>query len=105
MTKVSVLYPNNEGSKFDLSYYLNTHMPMAEKKLAPALKGISIEHGLSGGLPGSRPPYVVMCHLLFDSPEAFYAAFEPVAETLMGDIPNYTDSEPIVQISEVKVSR
>lgn len=25
MIKVSVLYPNNEGSKFDMSYYCNSH--------------------------------------------------------------------------------
>ena len=28
MIKVSVLYPNTEGSKFDLDYYVNSHMPM-----------------------------------------------------------------------------
>ena len=27
MIKVSVMYPNPEGSRFDMTYYCNTHMP------------------------------------------------------------------------------
>ena len=29
MVKVSVLYPNKPGSRFDIEYYLNTHMPLS----------------------------------------------------------------------------
>ncbi len=28
MIKVSVFYPNQEGSKFDMAYYCASHMPM-----------------------------------------------------------------------------
>jgi len=28
MIKVSVLYPNGEGKKFDMDYYFNQHVPM-----------------------------------------------------------------------------
>ena len=105
MIKVSILYPNKPGSRFDLDYYLNQHMPMTIAKLGAALKGVSIDHGVAGELPDSPPLYVAMCHLLFDSVEAFYAAFTPHAATLQGDIPNYTDVEPGFQISEVKLSQ
>ena len=44
-----------------------------------------------------------MIHLLFDSVEAFQGALGPHAEAIMGDIPNYTDIEPAIQISEVKI--
>jgi len=44
-----------------------------------------------------------MGHLLFDSVEAFQAAFAPIAPALMGDIPNYTNIQPTIQISEVKI--
>jgi uncharacterized protein (TIGR02118 family) len=44
-----------------------------------------------------------MAHLLFDSVEAFQSAFGPNADSIMADVPNYTDIEPILQISEVKV--
>ncbi len=105
MINVSVLYPSKEGSKFDLDYYCNTHIPMVEQKLGTALKGVTVESGLSGGLPESSPPYVAIGHLLFDSLEAFIEAFSPHAEVLEGDIPNYTNIKPIIQISEVIISR
>ena len=103
MIKVSVFYPNNEGSKFDMDYYCNSHVPMVKEKLGAVLKGVSVEQGLGGPEPGSRATYVAMNHLLFDSVDAFESAFGPHAEAIMGDVPNYTDIEPIIQISEVKM--
>jgi|SRR5205085_969372 len=105
MIKVSILYPNRPGSRFDFDYYLNRHMPMTIEKLGGALKGVSVERGLTADTPDSPPLYVAMCHLLFDSVEAFLKAFTPHAAALQGDIPNYTDVEPGIQISEVALSR
>jgi uncharacterized protein (TIGR02118 family) len=103
MIKVSVLYPNEEGKKFDMDYYCNSHIPMIQEKLGAALKGGAVEQGLSGAEPGSPATYVAMGHLLFDSVEAFQNAFGPHAEAIMADIPNYTDIQPTLQISEVKM--
>jgi len=103
MIKVSVMYPNSAGSKFDMMYYLNTHVPLVRQKLGAAVKGVAVEQGLGGVEPGSSPVYVVMGHLLFESVEAFQQSFAPHAEELMGDIPNYTNVQPTIQISEVKM--
>ena len=103
MIKVSVFYPNAAGSTFDMPYYLNTHMPMVQRKLGAALKGTLVEHGLGGGQPGSPPAYVAMGHLLFDSVEEFQQAWAPHAEAIVGDVPNYTNTQPTIQISEVKL--
>ncbi|MBF0564848.1 MAG: EthD family reductase [Nitrospirae bacterium] len=103
MIEVSIFYPNSEGGKFDLDYYLTTHMPMSIRLLGEALRGVTVGLGISGGPPGSQPTYVVIARLLFDSPEAFYAAFMPHAEVLQGDIHNYTNVEPVIQISDVKI--
>ncbi|HMN29693.1 MAG TPA: EthD family reductase [Caldilineaceae bacterium] len=107
MVKISILYPNRAGSRFDMDYYLNTHMPMSIERLSahPGFKGVSVERGLAGGAPGSEPTYTAMCHFLFDSMEAFLAAFMPNAAHLQGDMPNYTDSESIIQVSEVEIMR
>ncbi|HKP13069.1 MAG TPA: EthD family reductase [Blastocatellia bacterium] len=105
MIRVSIFYPNKPGGRFDLDYYLNRHMPMTIETLGESLKGVTVEYGLTGGAPDVPPPYVVMCHLLFDSVESFLAAFMPHAAVLQGDIPNYTDAETGIQISEVKLSR
>jgi len=103
MIKVSVLYPYGEGAKFDMNYYVNKHMPMVRQKLGAACKGMSVEQGIAGGAPGSPPAFIAMGHLLFDSSDAFQKAFAPHAAELMGDIPNYTKIQPIIQISDVKM--
>ena len=103
MVKVSVMYPNHEGTKFDMTYYINRHIPMVRQLLGSALRGVSVEQGISGEGPGSPASYVAMGHLLFDSVEAFQTSFGPQAQAIMEDIPNYTNSETIVQISEVKL--
>jgi uncharacterized protein (TIGR02118 family) len=103
MIKVSVLYPNEEGKKFDMDYFLNSHIPMVQEKLGATLKGGAVDQGLGGAEPGSSATYVAMAHLLFDSVEAFQSAFGPHAEAIMADIPNYTDIQPKFQISEVKM--
>jgi uncharacterized protein (TIGR02118 family) len=103
MIKVSVFYPTQKGSKFDMDYYCKSHIPMVQQKLGTACKGVTVEHGLSGAAPGSRPAFVAMGHLYFDTAEAFETAFGPHAQEIMADIPNYTDIQPTIQVSEVKV--
>ena len=103
MIKVSVFYPDREGSKFDMNYYCKTHMPMVRQKLGAACKGVAVEQGIAGATPGSRPSFIAMGHLYFDSMEAFQTTFGPHAEAIMADIPNYTDIQPTIHFSEVKI--
>ena len=103
MIKVSVLYPNKTGSHFDMAYYLDKHIPMVRQKLAASLRGASVEQGVAGLEPGAPAAYAAMGHLLFDSVEAFQQAFAPHAQAIVGDIPNYTDTQPTIQVSEVKL--
>ena len=105
MIRVSILYPKTPTSHFDFDYYLKTHMPMAQKLLGAALKGLSVERGLAGAAPNSPPAYAAMCHLLFDSVDEFKAAFLPHAETLQNDMKNYTNVETVIQFSAVELSR
>jgi uncharacterized protein (TIGR02118 family) len=103
MIKVSVFYADRAGSKFNMDYYCNSHIPMVREKLGAACKSAAVEQGMSGATPGSRPGFVAMGHLYFDTVEAFQTAFGPHAQAIMADIPNYTDIEPTIQISEVKI--
>jgi len=50
--------------------------------------------------PGTPAPFVAVVDLLFDSVEAFQAAFGAAEAEIVADIPNYTSIEPVVQISE-----
>jgi len=103
MIKVSVMYPNSDGSTFDMDYYLTKHIPMVGQKLGAALKSATVERGLSGMTPGSAPVYRVVCHLGFDSVGAFESSFGPHAAEILADIPKYTNTLPTVQVSEVKL--
>src|SRR4051812_6815364 len=87
MVKVSVLYPNKPGSRFDVEYYLHTHMPRAERLLGPAVTGTTVEIGRSGAGPGEQPPFAAICGFTCESVEDFVQAFTPVAGQLQGDIP------------------
>ncbi len=105
MIKVSVMYPNRPGARFDHDYYRDRHMPLLKARLGDACLYYTIDKGLAGGAPGTAPTYVGMCHVFCESPESFQAAFGPHAAEILGDIPNYTDLEPVLQISEVVVER
>ena len=103
MVKISVLYPYQEGARFDYAYYCDKHMPMVAGLMGDVCKGYGIEQGLAGGAPGTPPPYLCIGHLLFESVAAFQGAFPPHAKAIMADIPNYTDVKPLIQVSEVLV--
>jgi uncharacterized protein (TIGR02118 family) len=103
MIKVSVMYPNDAGARFDHEYYRDKHMPMVKSKMGESCKHYTIDKGIGGGMPGTPPTYVGMCHLFCDSVEGFQAGFGPHAEEIMADIQNYTDLKPVIQISEVVV--
>ncbi len=103
MIKVSVYYPNSAGARFDMNYYVSKHLPMVQKKVGAALKGVAAEQGIAGGAPGAPAPYIAVGHLTFDSVDAFQAGFAPHAEAIMADVANYTNVQPVVQIGEVKL--
>jgi uncharacterized protein (TIGR02118 family) len=107
MVMISIMYPNRDGSKFDQEFYINTHMPMSIERLSmhAGFKGVSVVRGVGDGRPGSAPAFVAMCQYVFDSLEDFLAAFNPHAAFLQGDMANYTDIEPIIQISAVEIMR
>jgi uncharacterized protein (TIGR02118 family) len=103
MIKVSVMYPNQPGSRFDHVYYRDKHMPLLKARMGAACRSYTVDKGLAGGAPGSAPTYVGMCHIFCDSVESFQAGFGPHAKEIMADIANYTDLQPVIQISEVVV--
>lgn len=101
MIKVSVMYPRRDGARFDMDYYVGSHLPLVRRLLGPGLKRTEVDCGLAGGGPGVPPTYLAMAHLYFDSVDAFQAAFGPHAEEILGDIPSYTDIDPVLQVSSI----
>jgi uncharacterized protein (TIGR02118 family) len=77
---------------------------MVRDRLADACHGIAVDKGIAGGAPGTRPAHVASAHLFFESVEAYEAAFNPHAQEILADIPNYTNVQPVIQISQVLIN-
>lgn len=101
MINVSILYANKEGGQFDQTYYCEQHIPLVKEKLGSVLRDTRVDIGLAGAAPDIPAPYACIGHLFFDSVDAFQGAFAENAEAIMSDIPNYTNIEPVIQISKI----
>jgi uncharacterized protein (TIGR02118 family) len=101
MISLTVLYPKNEDSHFDMDYYLNTHTPLVKERLTPAgLTGVDLRAGIAGGAPDSPAAYAMICNLSFNTVEELQSALATHAPELVGDIPNFTNVQPTMQISQ-----
>jgi uncharacterized protein (TIGR02118 family) len=78
-------------------------MPLVKTRMGANCKYYTVDKGLTGGEPDTASTYIGMCHIFCDSVESFQAGFGPHADEIMKDIPNYTDLEPVMQISDVVV--
>jgi uncharacterized protein (TIGR02118 family) len=103
MIKVSVMYPNEPGARFDLEYYQNKHIPLIRELLGSACTAVTLDKGISGR-PGEPPIYSVICDIYSESLAIFLEAFRGQVETLDADVIHFTDLKSKVQISEVLVS-
>ncbi len=93
MIRFTVLYPSSEGATFDHDYYRDKHVPLAVKTWG--LEGAEIDKGITG-------PYVAAVHFTFESMEAMGAALGSEGTgAVLADVPNYTNIEPVQQISEI----
>ena len=103
MVKVSILYPYPIGHDhfFDIDYYAQQHMPMVADLFGDALKHYTIEVGQAGRTPDDPLPYLAIGSFYFDELVDYENAFGQNAEQILGDIPNYSSVQPIVQISKV----
>jgi uncharacterized protein (TIGR02118 family) len=100
MIKVSVFYPRQNGTKFDLNYFTATHLPLLRRKFGEACKGIVIDRGVRGAAPQTQAPFVVVANMMFESIEAFQNAFRPNAAEIADDVARFTNIRPVIQISE-----
>jgi uncharacterized protein (TIGR02118 family) len=102
MIKVTVLYPNKPGGKFDFDYYTKKHMKLVNEKFGPmGLVKTEVDKGLGGRGPGAPAPYVAIGHMMFNSLEDFQKAEAAHGQDLGADIPNFTNIEPQFQASEI----
>ena len=103
MIKVSVMYPNSSKCQFDVDYYCSRHLAMVTELLGNYLKGKEVEVGVAGGTPGETPLFIAVGHFTFDSIDSFRTCFGPHVGKIFSDTENFTNIDPHVQISEIKI--
>ncbi|CAH0003039.1 unnamed protein product [Clonostachys byssicola] len=92
MATVTVIYPS--GHKFDLDYYLNTHMPLVAREWGSAgLTGYEVVQFTEGGA------YQIQAVLKWTSLDAWNKASKDV---VLGDIPNFTTAPATLLTGEYK---
>ncbi len=101
LIKVTIMYPNDEGATFDMDYYREKHMPMLAELFGKAMIKYEIDQGIRGRTPEDNLPFLAIGYLYFNSVPEYEKAFGLNAETILSDIPNYTNVRPVVQMSEV----
>jgi uncharacterized protein (TIGR02118 family) len=95
------MYPYGENKKFDIDYWIEKHRPMVLEKLEPhGLVKLELDKGITAGLEGGLPIYLYIGYLYFNSMEDHQKCL-PYALELFSDLPNFTDIEPITQVSEI----
>ena len=102
MIRVTVTYPNEPGKKFDWDYFLGDHQAIVHRELDHrGLLRAEIDKGVSGADPSAPAPAIAAIHLIFNTVEEVHAAFIAAGRPVMGDMPNYTNIQPTIQISEM----
>ena len=94
MVTVTVLYPRTDDVQFDMDYYKEKHFGLLRDALGENLKQDEIHEVLDG-------PYVAYCQMYFDSIEQFQGPMGERGAEIMGDVPNYTNVQPIILVSSV----
>ena len=102
MFKVAILYPNGEDKTFDMDYYEKKHMPMMAGFLGKNLKFYEIDKGLSGRTPNDKAPFVAVGYFYVYDVAEYSKAIAQNRDAVVGDIKNYTNIQPVVQINEIK---
>jgi len=100
--KVAILYSNEEGKTFDMDYYQNKHMPMVANYLGKNLKSYEINKGIAGRTPSDKVPYLAIGYFYIKNISEYNKAIGQNINTITSDLKNYTNIQPIIQISEVK---
>jgi len=94
MIRVSMMYPVSDGATFDLDYYRSKHMGDIVMR-TPGVIRFEIDEAIDG-------PYFMIGQIYFESAETLEAAVNgPTAEEAWADVPNFTNVQPVMQVSRI----
>ncbi|MGN6352493.1 MAG: EthD family reductase [Parafilimonas sp.] len=102
MFKVAIFYPNGEGNTFNMDYYKNNHMPMVAGFLGKNLKFYEIDMGISGRTTNDKVPFIAIGYFYISDVAEYNNAIAQNRDSIVSDFKNYTNIQPVIQISEIK---
>ncbi len=97
---VSIAYPKTDGGTFDFDYYSKKHIPMVGANLGNNLEKSEVRIGVASP-DGSPASFVCMANIWIKYVEELQATLGEHGGEIMGDIPNFTNIQPIIQVDEV----
>ena len=100
MRCITVLYPNQQGVRFDFDYYRRKHAALILRLYGKAIARYELRRGIAGP-DGGKPPYVATINFWIADQQAFDAAQARHAPELIADVPNFTNTHPVIQIDEL----
>ena len=102
MYKVAILYANGDDKTFDMDYYEKKHMPMVAGFLGKNLKLYEIDKGIAGRTPNDKVPFLAIGYFYINDVAEYNKAIAQNRDAVINDFKNYTNIQPVVQISEIK---
>jgi uncharacterized protein (TIGR02118 family) len=100
MVSLTVLYPKSESSHFDHAYYINKHIPLVRERFTSmGLLDVRLVRGTTT-LDGSAAQFELIGLLRFTSEAELSAALAAHGGEVVADVPNFTNIQPVIQISE-----
>jgi len=100
--KVAILYPNGDDKTFDFDYYEKKHMPMVAGFIGKNLKFYEIDKGIAGRTANDKAPFAAIGYFYINDVAEYNKAIGQNINTIVSDFKNYTNIQPVVQISEIK---
>ncbi|SHE59351.1 EthD family reductase [Lactonifactor longoviformis] len=102
MVIFQIMYPYGEDRRFDIEYYLKSHLVNAKKLLGKACLKVEVTRGFKEFYQDTTPFFAFSARLVFENEETFFKAYtEDVDTFLMEDIPRFTDIAPVWQLEEI----
>ncbi|KAF2104777.1 hypothetical protein NA57DRAFT_70983 [Rhizodiscina lignyota] len=103
---VSVIYPKDSDSTFDMDYYLKTHMPLVAKSWGQyGFQQYQVIQYNPNPVDSSEPVFSVKCDLTFKDAASYKKALEsPEAGDVFGDVPKFSNKGPHLVAGDVKAT-
>ena len=107
MFRVVIMYPKTPDSHFNMDYYRDHHIPLVREIFGGlSLRCIEIDKGLANAFPNQPFPYESISYFHFENIDDFQnVMMSPRGGQIVGDMQNYTNVQPLIQINQVVVGQ